>query len=64
MMKQSPDLSKGALRTLYFVRLLTDPHTKSQPCSQGELLFGQGLTRIYEASEAIFLKLKEERKGT
>lgn len=62
MKKPNPAPSESALRTLYFVSLLTDPHTNSQPCSQGEPLFGQRLTPICEASEAIFLKLKEKEK--
>ncbi len=63
MKRTTQDPFKNALQTLRFVRLLTDPHTNSRVNSQGELLLGHRVTEICEASEAIFLKLKEERKG-
>ena len=38
------------------VSLLTEPHACSQPCSQGQLVYRQGVTQICEDCEAIFLK--------
>ncbi|HAJ57500.1 MAG TPA: hypothetical protein DCL35_06995 [Candidatus Omnitrophica bacterium] len=38
------------------VSLLTEPHTCSQPCSQGQGAYRQGVTQICEDCEAIFLK--------
>jgi hypothetical protein len=38
------------------VSLLTEPHTCSQPCSQGQLVYRQRVTPIREDCEAIFLK--------
>ena len=38
------------------VSLLTEPHTCSQPCSQGQGAYRQAVTQICEDCEAIFLK--------
>ena len=38
------------------VSLLTEPHTCSQACSQGQLVYRQAVTQICEDCEAIFLK--------
>ena len=38
------------------VSLLTEPHACSQPCSQGQGAYRQGVTQICEDCEAIFLK--------